>query len=104
MKKLTSFEFVHTIVSHEKSRGEYRIEAAKIFHLVDEMESHNVVCRLGLSSFQDLEERYPNDVIVFRKEVKLTNLPKLKASLDNQLRYFKDDELDKLVWQAWQKR
>lgn len=104
MKELTSFEFVHTIVSHEKSRGEYRIAASKIFHLVDEMEAHNVVCRLGAVAFRDLEERYPNDVTVFRTEIRLTNLPKLKASLDNQLRYFKDDELDRLVWQAWQRR
>ena len=104
MKKLTSFEFVHTIVSHEKSRGEYRIEAAKVFHLVDEMEAHNVVCHLGIGSFRDLEERYPNDITILRTEIRLNNLPRLKASLDNQLRYFKDEELDRLVWQAWQRR
>ncbi len=103
MTKLTSFEFVHAIVSHETMRRSYKIQVSKIFHFTDELMEHNVTCYLGESSFMDLEEKYPDDVIVSRQSVELRNLPQLKERLDVQLRYFLDDKIDRMVWTAWQK-
>jgi hypothetical protein len=101
MKKITSFELTHTIVSHEKRKRVYEIKVSKIYHLVDNLEEKNITCCLGVSSFMELQDKFPNEIIIQRNSVTLKNLPRLRKNLDNQLRFFKDDDLYNIIWEAW---
>lgn len=101
MKKITSFELTHAIVSHKKKERVYEIQVSKIYHLVDNLEEKNITCYLGVSSFMDLQDKFPNEVIIQRNSVTLKNLSRLKKNLDNQLRFFKDDDLYNIIWEAW---
>ena len=103
MKKVTSFELVHTIFSHEGEKASFEIKVSQVYQLADKLEPHNITCHLGVGSFMNLQDKFPNEVIIRRNSVELKDLSKLRKNLDNQLRFFKDDDLYNIIWTEWQK-
>lgn len=103
MKTLTSFQFAHTIVTHNRGQEVYIIEASRIFHLSEMLIDEHIICRLGGGAFLDLEEAYPGIVEVKGNEVVFKQLPQLEEQLKRRLRFSQDDELEERVWERWER-
>lgn len=103
MKEFSSYQLVKTVIANEKNNGSISLPAPKVRKLAVKLHGMAIESSLGEVSFKKMASQYPEVVQVTEHVVIIQSSNELRIRLDEQLRFVKDDQLERKVWEIWQK-
>ena len=102
MKEFSSYQLVKTVIANEKNNGSISLPAYKVRKLAVKLHGMAIESSLGEISFQKMASQYPGVVQITEHMVVIQSSNELRIRLDEQLRFVKDDKLERKVWEIWQ--
>lgn len=102
MKEFSSYQLVKTVIANEKNNSSVLLPAPKVRKLAVKLHGMAIESSLGETSFRKMAYQYPGIVKVTEHVVIIQSPNELKERLDEQLRFVKDDKLERRVWEIWQ--
>ena len=102
MKEFSSYQLVQTIIANEKSNESILLPAPKVRKLAVKLHGMAIESSFGEISFRKMAYQYPGIVQITEHMVIIQSPSELRAKLEKQLRFVKDDKLERIVWNIWQ--
>lgn len=102
IRRITSHQLVSVVIEHD--RGETVIlKASQIFHVEQSLAYKAIDTYLGRSSFMELQEDFPENVIIKADHVEIIKSRELEPKLKYALR-FANKNMDEFIWKSWQSK
>lgn len=99
VRRVTSHQLVSVVVEHKRGNAVI-LKASQIFRVEQSLTHKAIDTYLGRSSFLELREDYPDNVIIMADHVKIVKMAEFKPKLQQSMR-FADKTIDELIWQSW---